>query len=303
MVRFILVTFILLTSTATAYAITPDELRAMSGDKSREEIQRKNRVDTDAVETLIPNTVKRPVSSKYGNVSNNSSNQDQSESDVVQRHGSNRKKTNAKLQNKNSDSGNPDIYVPPARQTGNNQEAAVIDAVPASLNFGIRLGTWMPGKLNRDTSTAEPGSVELTISEDVIGDQRTLPAGTLVFANKMLNSTTKRMEMVVTHGITPEGREFKLSGRVFDPIKVSGLSGIYTVDDKAIAKHGLQKGTVAAIGAATQSLGGMSPLAAAGGAATQTVITDTGGAVEYNAPSAVIYVSPQPLIIRVEEKF
>jgi hypothetical protein len=301
MVKFIFIVLVLISS--TAYAITPDELRAMSNDKSHEESQRNNRVDTDAMETLIPETTNKPVSSKYGNASSNAINKDQSNSGKTQRHIRGQRISKEKPQTNDADSINPDIYVPPPRQGGNTQQAPVIDAVAASLNFGIRLGTWMTAKLNRDTSTAEPGTVELTISEDVIGDQRTLAAGTLVFANKTLNNTTKRMEMVVTHGITPEGREFKLNGRVFDPIKVSGLSGIYTVNDKAIAKHGLQKGIVAAIGSATQSLGAMSPIAAAGGAATQTVITDTGGVVEYNAPSAVIYVSPQPLIIRVDEKF
>lgn len=298
--------FALLVSTTTANAITPDELRAMSADKNREDTQRSSRVNTGAVDTLLPAPAKQaqPSSSKYSAGAAPAGNENTGAAPVKKKK---IKTSTGNVPQVDAASGidrntsNADIYVSPARQGVSNQ--VVSDAIPATLVFGIRLGTWMPAKLNRDTSSAEPGSVELTISEDVIGDKRTLPAGTVLFANKTLNGSTKRMEMIVTNGITPSGQEFKLRGIIFDPLKVSGLSGIYAVDDKAIAKHGFQKGTVAAVGAATQTMGGLNPLAAAGGAATRSIITDTGGAVEYNAPTAIIYVSPQPLIIRVEERF
>jgi hypothetical protein len=161
----------------------------------------------------------------------------------------------------------------------------------------------MSAALSRSTSSAEPGTVELTLSADVDGDKRTLPAGTVLFAAKNLNSSTKRMELLITHGITPSGQEFKMRGIVFDPQKISGLPGIFVVDDKNIVKHGTQKGLTAAVGAVAKTFNG-NPLAAAGGAATESVMSDTGTAMEYNnAPTAVIYVSPQSLIIRVEERF
>ncbi len=300
MVKIIFI-FSLLLYAATAAAITPDELRAMSADKDRQDTQRSNRADTGAVDSLLPKSTKQPVSSKYSS-SPTTKEAGASTGSIKRRH--TKAVSNADKQDTSSTSvTDSNIYVPPVRSGDAANAKIVSDAIPASLVFGIRLGTWMPAKLNRDTSSAEPGTVELSISEDVIGDRRTLPAGTVLFANKTLNSGTKRMEMTVTNGITPSGQEFKLRGIIFDPLKVSGLSGIYEVNDKAVAKHGVQKGTVAAIGAAAQTFGGGNPLAAAGGAATQSVITDTGGAVEYNAPTAVIYVSPQPLIIRVEERF
>jgi hypothetical protein len=293
-------------SAATAYAITPDELRALSADKDREDTQRSNRANTGAVDTLLPNkNMKPPASFKYSSGSNNetAASTDRPATKTIKRQGRSVPKTESGAAASSNSSSDPDVYIPPARQNSTAQAGIVSDAIPATLVFGIRLGTWMPATLSRDTSSAEPGTVELTIAEDIIGDRRTLPVGSVVFAIKTLNSSTKRMEMSVTHGITPAGHEFKLRGIIFDPLKVSGLTGIYTVDEKAIATHGLQKGTVAGIGAATQSMGAINPLIAAGGAATQSVLSDTGGAVAYNAPTAVIYVSPQPLIIRVEERF
>ena len=296
--------FVLCSGIANAFAVTPDELRTLSADKSRDDIQRSNRANTGAVDTLLPTSPKQAVSSKYG-AQNRNTGADGSSTEPT---GTTKRYRNPSTNNSKSAANarslvaeDSNIYIPPAR-TGAAGSQIISDAIPATLFFGIRLGTWLPAKLSRDTSSAEPGTVELSISEDVIGDRRTLPAGSILFANKALNGGTKRMEMMVTKGITPSGQEFNLRGIVFDPQKISGLSGIYQVDDKAIAKHGAQKGAVAAIGAAAQTLTG-NPLAAAGGAATQSILADTSGAIEYNAPVAVIYVSPQPIIIRVEEKF
>jgi hypothetical protein len=303
MVRIVIMMLCL--SAATAYAITPDELRALSANKDREDTQRSNRANTGAVDRLLPNDKKQqPTSSKYsGGGNNESASTDRPATKLIKRQSRSLPKIESSAAAPSTSVSDPYVYIPPARQNSSTQGGIVSDAIPALLVFGIRLGTWMPANLSRDTSSAEPGTVELTIAEDIIGDRRTLPIGSVVFANKTLNNSTKRMEMTVTHGITPAGHEFKLRGIVFDPLKVSGLTGIYTVDEKAIAKHGLQKGTVAGIGAAAQSMGAINPFIAAGGAATQSVLSDTGGAVAYNAPTAVIYVSPQSLIIRVEERF
>ena len=301
MVKLFLTLF-LIACTNLAQAVTPEELQEMSANTNREEIQRSNRANTGAVDTLLPAQPKQPTSSKYNTTKNPDANESTAKPVKKNAHKNNHKSNNLGEGGATAAS-NTNIYVPPPRQGGTGGQQVVSDAVPATLVFGIRLGSWMKANLNRDTNSAEPGTVELSLSEDVIGDHRTLPIGTILFANKILNSATKRMEMTVTHGIIPSGQEFTLRGIVFDPQKISGLSGNYVVDDKAVAKHGVQKGTVAAIGAAAQSMGGANPLAAAGGAATQSVITDTGGAVDYNAPTAVIYVPPQPLIIRVEEKF
>jgi hypothetical protein len=292
---------------ASAQAITPDELRALSSSQNHEKEQKDNRVNTGEVGKLIPANKKtnQPSSTKYsaGNLTENS-NTPKAQASPNKKNSINATATAQDAANTEKTvvpTINSDIYIPPTRQTTSNQ--IVSDAIPTSLVFGVRLGTWIKANLNRDTSSAEPGTVEVAVTEDVVGDKRTLPAGTMLFAVKVLNNATKRMEMTVTNGITPKGQEFKVRGLIFDPLKVSGLSGLYQIDEQNIAKHGAQKGAVAAVGAATQTLGRLNPLAAAGGAVTQSVLSDTSGAVEYNRPTAVIYVSPQPLLIRVEERF
>lgn len=300
----ILLALLLVLNALAANAITPDELRAMSANKDREDMQRRERANTGALDDLLPKKKieQKPNSVKYGSTP---SNNEQSKRPARTRPPKT-KPTNqpAAVTEQPAEAINPNIYIPPARNAGKAGQLAVSDAVTSDTKtFGIRLGTWMPADLSRSTSSAEPGTVELSLSADVDGDKRTLPAGTVLFAAKNLNSGTKRMEMLVTHGITPDGQEFKMRGIVFDPQKISGLPGIFVMDDKNVVKHGTQKGLTAAVGAVAKTFTG-SPIAAAGGAATESVLSDTGAAMEYNnAPTAVIYVSPQSLIIRVEERF
>ena len=183
-------------------------------------------------------------------------------------------------------------------------KAIVSDAIPAMKNFGIRLGTWMEGNINRNTSSAEPGMVEIELTSDVIGDKRTLKAGTLLFAGKQINGQTKRLEMVVQNGITPSGEEFKLTGLIFDLQKVSGLAGIISVDNDETLKRGAGKGLLAGLGAAAQSMAGQTPVGAAVGAGSQSILQDKGSVVDQATEQKLtIYVSPQPLLIRVEKTF
>ena len=110
------------------------------------------------------------------------------------------------------------------------------------------------------------------------------------------------MEMVVTHGITPTGLEFEMHGLVFDPQKTPGLAGVYVLDKKESVSRGAQKGALAAVGAVV----GMASPGVAGvatNAATQSVLNDANQVTDGNAAQAVIYVSPQALIIRVEKQF
>jgi hypothetical protein len=282
--------------TVTAYAVTADELRSMSDEKDRETVQRQGRANTDSLGSLLPSDT--PKSSKYDSNSNTSSTR------------KNGKKTKAKITSgsgSTSDIGttstSPSIYNPPARAPGGADQAIVSDAVLPSHAFGIRLGSWLSAELQRNTTSAESGSVELKVTSSYAGDRNTLPVGTVVFAEKNLNATTKRMEMVVTHGITPSGLEFEMRGLVFDPQRTPGLSGIFVLDKKQVAANGAAKGALAAVGAAVGQLGG-GAAGAATNAATQSVLSDTSQASDFNnGLQAVIYVSPQSLLIRVERQF
>lgn len=196
-------------------------------------------------------------------------------------------------------------YIPPPRKLL-SANPILTDAVPADQRrlFGIRLGAWLRGQLARGTTNAEPGLVEITVSEDVVGDVKTLPAGTTLFARKVYNDATQRLELLVEKGITPQGLEFKLNGLVFDPQKASGLAGIVSGDTQKIAKRGLNTGLLAAGRAAAREVMGQGVAGKAGTAATDSVLDDSGRvAEEAMRPTITIHVAAQPLLVRIEESF
>lgn len=286
MVRLLLIGLACLYA-SSAVAVTADELRGAAADKDREALLRQGRANTGSLGALLPND--SPKSSKYGTSAKTTAKKRAA------------KKPGAAPASGVSDTSN--LYTPPPRSSAvSGGQAIVADAVHSTVAFGVRLGTWLNASLGRNTTSGDSGSVEMTLTSDVIGDRRTLPAGTLLFADKNLNNITKRMEMVVTHGITPTGQEFEMRGMVFDPQKTPGLAGVYVLDKKEVVARGATKGAIAAVGAAVGTVG-VGPVGAATNAATQSVLNDAGQVTESNAPQAVIYVSPQALIIRVEKQF
>lgn len=283
-----------------AVAVTADELRGAAAESERDAAERQNRADTGALGALLP-TETAPKSSK--------SETPAASPDTPKKRVAKKRAAGASASGVSAGSGTDtkthelNTYTPPARSsTVASGQSVVTDAVTSTVAFGIRLGSWLHASLDRNTTSADSGSVELTLKSDFIGDRRTLPAGATLFADKRLNSATKRMELVVTHGITPTGQEFEMRGIVFDPMKTPGLAGAYVVDKKEVMSRGVSKGAIAAVGAAvgmaSPGVGGT-----AANAATQSVLNDANQVTDGNAQQAIIYVSPQPLIIRVEKQF
>lgn len=266
-----------------AGAVTPDELRELSGVSDREQEQRAGRLKTTDPTTLLPparTPAAAPQSNKYGTAPG----------------------TGAAAPG--TDRGD-DHYAPPERPAGGRDNVIYSDSVPPpKTRFGIRLGTWFEANLDRSTSSAEPGMVELHVTSDVVGDRHTLRAGTLLYAEKALNGATKRLELRAIKGITPDGREFGMKGQVFDIAKVSGLNGVMQVDSNQIARHSAANAALAAVSAGARSITPVSALGAATRGAAETALTDTNRGTEFNTSvREVIYVSPQPLLVRVEELF
>lgn len=310
--RLIFVSMIFLP--AAGLAITADELRelAQQGEATaRKEAvrakgedlkwivpkeERANQKEGEATGKELPKTTK-PTSAKY----------DTSSADEGRSVGRSEKKAGAgeekgRLQRK--DEGVPGEYIPPPRTQGGS--GPLTDAVIRDDKriFGIRLGTWIKGELKRSATNAEPGLVEIVIAEDVPGDRKTLPVGTLVFTHKEYNDSTKRMELRVEKGITPSGLEFQMLGLVFDLQRVSGIQGVIATDSTAMVNRGASKGLLAAGGEAAKSLAGANPLGAAGSAAAESILSESERAVEdATRPQVTIHVSPQTLLIRVEETF
>ena len=291
---------VLVMFTVQAYAVSADDLRSFSADADREQKARASRANTADPAAQLP-AQEKPANREFRRAD------DTAGQEPSQRRGR-EARGQARPSGQRRYSESEAVQVVP-QNSGyqapvSADKAFVNDAVPVMKNFGVRLGTWLEGNINRNTSSAEPGMVEIHLTEDVIGDRRTLKAGTLLFADKQINGQTKRLEMVIRNGITPAGEEFKITGLVFDLRKVSGLAGIITVNNDESVKRGAGKGLLAGLGAAAQNAVGQTPLGAAVGAGSQSILQDKGNQVDQETEQKLtVYVSPQPLLIRVEKTF
>lgn len=198
--------------------------------------------------------------------------------------------------------GDPDIYIPPARQaTVSLVESSVF--APDPPRFGIVLGTWISGHIDRQVSNADNGRIDVIIERDVVGHWGMLPAGSVLFGAKRFNSTTRRLDVTLVQGITPQGREFQLNATLYDSTRLSGLAGV-------VVRHRDQEVMVAAKRGVLATTGEL--LAAATGTTMEAVargVTRAGNELLANEQRHVqdaqwlIRVPPQRVLIRVDETF
>ena len=202
----------------------------------------------------------------------------------------------------------PYVYVAPARYSSTNNSASSSkssDAVVAKQRrFGIRIGAWFSARMNRETTNFDPGLIEIRVLEDVVGDNRTLPSGSLLFANKIFNKGTKRLDLKIIKGLLPDGEEIVLDGLVYDSSRVAGLHGIVVENDAGAIASGFKKGLVDAGSSIVSTAVGGTPagmvLDSAVGAVADAKQAAT--AAETAAPYT-IHVSPQPVLVQVQATF
>lgn len=197
---------------------------------------------------------------------------------------------------------NPFTYVPPPR-TESEANNVYTDAVTIDeLEYGIRIGSWVELEMLKNTSSAEPGVVAFSVTEPVQGRYRVLEAGTEVFATKLFNAVTKRLEMIISHGVTISGEEFDIFGQVHDAQKVSGLDGIVKKQD--IVKGGIQSGVLAATRSALGQIAKESPVGVGVAAGTDVVLREGEDTVTNQMQDQyVIYVSSQSAKMFVTKTF
>lgn len=293
---YIFLSFALL-APGLASAITPDELRALDANAQREQAARDARVKAGEADKSLPKPKASPPtpavkSNKYSNTNSGNTNSNGSNTSSPPR-------AEPAVADDNT-------YVAPARSTS-GKNVIKTDAVPvASKNyFGISIGTWFKAQLTRQVSNADSGLVEIRLLEDVPGYKRTLPVGTLLFAEKQFNAGTKRLDIIIVRGITPTRHEFKMKALSFDLQKVSGLSGIINANEQASVQTGTKKGLLGAATAAMKQMGGGNAVMteAAKGAA-DSVLSDTGKVINAEADAPyTIFVPPQQLLVQVQESF
>lgn len=295
--------WLLLLIPAVVQAVTSEELRLMAGEVERDQRLRESRVDPNELGNLLPQDTRaiatppaqqeeiqpdRPRSTKYHRPA---SPDNAGDSFTVTT------KETAKIRN--------NLYVPPPRIMGAGARITTDAVTVAQRRFGIRLGTWMPARLERTTTSSDPGMVEMVLTQDVDGDHRTLPKGTLLFARKAYNQGTKRLDLQIVKVITPEGHEMKVNALVYDSSRVAGLVGTVTGPAvTATVKTGLVRGLLESSQLAMNTLGDSSLINTLGDATVDEVVNNQRAVLdEQQQQTYTIRVTAQDVLIRIEETF
>lgn len=191
------------------------------------------------------------------------------------------------------------IYIPPAR--GGSVSAAGGSIKVDKNKYGIVVGTWIEAELTRTATSAETGQIEITLLENVRGKFQSLPAGTVLFADKYFNVANRRLEARTAHGITPEGNEIpSIEAYVYSLDQTAGLSGSIVRDREGEV---LSAGTNTLLRTAARTVPGTSGLAAtAASDFTQEMLSNEENYAP-ETPDAVITVSPQRVLLKISKTF
>jgi len=199
------------------------------------------------------------------------------------------------------------IYMPPARvSTGGGAASSRSDAVKQKQRrFGILIGSWFEARMSRETTNADPGLIEIKIINDVEGNHRTLPAGTMLFASKRYNAGTKRLDLHIIQGVLPGGEEIIVDALVYDSSQVAGLNGIVVENNAGTISGGFKKGVINASRTIATTLTGVGSPAGTVLDSTVSEVADAkqAAAVARDVAPYTIHVSPQPVLIQVQETF
>ncbi len=198
------------------------------------------------------------------------------------------------------------IYLAPPRVAVNNSAASShSDAViQKQRRFGISIGRWFSAHMNRDTTNADPGLIEIRTTEDIDGKYRKLPSGTMLFATKRYNSGTKRLDLQIIRGVLPDGEEFTLNALVYDESQIAGLHGIVIENNAAAVSSGVKRGMIDA----GRSLASTVTEGGAVGVILDSTVSSVADAkqavaVATDAAPYTIHVSPQSVLVQVQETF
>lgn len=286
-----------------AQAVTSEELRLMAGEVERDQRLRASRIDPDALGRLLPQ--KTPTANTPAH-----------QEEVVQTHviqstkyhrpaSANDADTQTATATREGEKVQANVYVPPPRVMDAKARITTDAVIVKQQRFGIRLGTWMPARLDRTTTSADPGLVELVLANHVQGDHRTLPKGTLLFARKAYNRGTQRLDLRITKMITPDGHELEINALVYDNARIAGLAG--TISNQPVTqtvKSGLVRGLLDTSQLAMNTLGDSSLINTLGDSAVDEVVNNQRAVLdEQQHQTYTIRVTAQDVLIRVEGTF
>jgi hypothetical protein len=189
-------------------------------------------------------------------------------------------------------------YVPaPRNNTGLNSKAGAL--ISNNDEYGIPRGTWIKAELKRHTTSADSSDVEFIVAENIQGKFKTLEAGTILFASKSFNTSSKRLEALTSAAVTPAGNEVSgINAYVYSADQTPGLAGNVVRDREGEA---VSIGKNSVLAAAANALPGTAGVATG-------VVSDISGELINNeqdsisTPRAYIEVSPQIVWLKTDKK-
>jgi len=290
-----------------AFAITADELRALAGqaDKTQREkagrfkhgdlrgLVRDRQIVLADQAKLVEQRSEKPISDNTGSMKINRKVEVDNPTNQTKK-AVNKTKTPLSV-------AVIDEYIPPARKIIGRKITSDVVMLDTK-QFGIKLGTWIDGQLSRKINNLERSDVVITTKQTLNGKRKILPSGTQLFAEKMYNPGTQRLEMRINKGVTPDGEEFSLLAKVYDLGKQAGLSGL--IKEKKVAVPSFKKGLLAG---GSRLVSDISPNNALGTVASITTDSVIGHETQ-NVSNAlmseyIIYVNQQSVLIRVDRSF
>ena len=195
-----------------------------------------------------------------------------------------------------------DEYYPPPRQVNTAMNLTTDAVVVKDKTYRIAMGTWIEGELTRGVNNLENVQVVIRTTEPIAGKRKILPTGTLFFADKVYNPGTNRLEVRIYKGVTPVGDELVMLATVYDLARHAGLTGL--VQEKNVEVPGFKKGLLAGGRQIMSDAMPDNPAGTVASTTASTVFSYRGQRIERELSTEyMITVSPQPVLIRVEQSF
>lgn len=192
------------------------------------------------------------------------------------------------------------LYMMPLR-------ASAVSSTTFTMNskdsvYGIPFGKWAKVRLEREVTNADNGEIELILDEPLSGKKKDVDAGTILFASKTFNSSTKRMDLTILRAIMPDDKRVTIKAVVYDQNKLSGLPGTLERDRSGEVKAAIDKSALQVVGAVVDSTTDSTIAGQASNNVANEMLSNESRYVD-KAQEALIRVYPQIAYIRIVESF
>lgn len=168
--------------------------------------------------------------------------------------------------------------------------------------YGVPFGKWAKVRLEREVTNADNGEIELILDEPLSGKKKDVDAGTILFANKSFNPSTKRMDLTISRAIMPNDKKVTIKAIVYDQNKLSGLPGTLERDRAGEVKTAIDKSALQVVGTVVDSTTDSSIAGQASNSVANEMLSNESRYVD-RPPEALIRVYPQIAYIRIVESF